>query len=218
MGKSAFSRWTRWRPRRPDRYLKITGRDNLFEVMAGLKLASALGFRPVKINWVVLKGINDDELLNLALLAIEHHFHVRFIELMPTGSKHEGQRHYLPMAEVRRRLAVLGEFEEVTPGATAGPARIFRVPGGVGELGFISSLSAHHCGSCNRLRLLGQGRLRPCLLGESEFDVKEAIRSDCSDEVLASIFQEAMRFKSYRPESLAGTNPYLLGFMAAIGG
>jgi len=203
---------------RPDRYLKITGRDNLLEVMEGLKLASALGFHPVKINCVVLKGINDDEVLKLASLAFEHHYHVRFIELMPTGSQREWQRHYLPMAEVRRRLAVLGEFEELTPGATAGPARIFRMSGGLGEVGFISPMSAHHCGTCNRLRLTAQGRLRPCLLGNSEFDVKEAIRSDCTDEVLAAIFQEAMRFKSLRPEPWAGTSPSLLRSMAAIGG
>jgi GTP 3',8-cyclase len=186
--------------------------------MEGLKLAAALGFGPVKINCVVLKGINDDEVLNLALLAFEHHFHVRFIELMPTGSKREWQRHYLPMAEVRRRLAVLGEFVEVTPGATAGPARIFRMSGGAGEVGFISPMSDHHCGSCNRLRLTAQGRLRPCLLGEAEFDIKEAIRSDCSDEMLAAIFQEAIRCKNFRPEPWTGTNPSLCRSMAAIGG
>lgn len=203
---------------RPDRYRKITGRDNLHEVLAGLKRAAALGFHPLKINCVVLKGINDDELLNLALLAREHPFQVRFIELMPMGSRREWQRYFLPMAEVRRRLAVLGKFVEVAPGATAGPARIFQVPGAVGEVGFISPMSAHHCGSCNRLRLTAQGRLRPCLLGELEFDIKEALRSECSDEVLASIFQKAMRFKSVRPEPCVGTQTYPLRSMAAIGG
>lgn len=203
---------------RPDRYYRITGRDNLGDVLAGLKRAVALGFHPVKVNCVVLKGVNDDELLNLALLATEHPFQMRFIELMPTGSRREWQRHFLPMAEVRRRLAVLGEFVEVAQGATAGPARIFQVPGGLGEVGFISPMSAHHCCSCNRLRLTAQGRLRPCLLGKSEFDIKGAIRSDCSDEVLASIFQEAMRFKSFKLEPCAGTQPYPFRSMAAIGG
>lgn len=203
---------------RPDRYRKITGRDDLLEVMEGLRVASELGFHPVKINCVVLKGINEDEVLDLTLLAVENHFQVRFIELMPTASRREWQRHYLPMGEVRRRLAVLGEFEELTPEATAGPARIYRVPGGSGEVGFISPISAHHCGSCNRLRLTAQGRLRPCLLGNSEFDIKEALRRGCTDDMLASTFQEAIRVKSFRADPGAGTNPSWCRSMAAIGG
>ena len=91
-----------------NRYRQITGSDNLPAVMAGLRRAVSLGFHPLKINCVVLRGINDDEVLDIARLAREHPIQVRFIELMPTTSQTWWQRHYLSMAEVRRRLAVLG--------------------------------------------------------------------------------------------------------------
>jgi len=201
-----------------DRYFRITGRDSLLEVLAGLELAVTLGFDSVKINCVVLKGINDDELLDIALLTQNRPFQVRFIELMPTSSPKEWRSHFLPVTEMRRRLAALGELCEDAPTATAGPARLFKVPGFAGELGFISPMSEHHCDSCNRLRLTAHGRLRPCLLGEAEFDIKEAIRSDCSDEMLASIIQEAIRLKCFRPEPWAEPHPDLFRSMATIGG
>lgn len=203
---------------KPHRYLKITGRDNLVEVLAGIERAAVLGFHPVKINCVAMKGINDDELLDLAYLARERPFQVRFIELMPTGSYQDWLRYFLPMAEMHRRLAVLGELGETAPGPTAGPARIFKPPGFAGELGFISPMSQHHCGSCNRLRLTALGRLRPCLLAESEFDLKEVLRRDCSDEVLASFFKEAIGLKNHRPEYLLGNPITFCRSMAAIGG
>ena len=141
-----------------DRYRQITGSDNLPAVMAGLQQAASLGFHPLKINCVVLRGINDDEVLDIARLAREHPFQVRFIELMPTTSQTWWQRHFLSMAEVRRRLAVLGPLEPLIREATAGPARNFRVPGFQGELGFISPMSEHHCRTCNRLRLSSDGK------------------------------------------------------------
>ena len=116
-------------------------------------------FNRWKINCVVLAGINDDERLDLALLARDRPYQVRLIELMPTASPREWQSHFLPMAAVRRRLAPLGELVETPSRATAGPARIFRVPGFQGELGFISPMSDHHCTSCNRLRLTAAGQL-----------------------------------------------------------
>jgi len=203
---------------RPDRYFRITGRDNLGNVVAGLKLAVALGFQPVKINCVALKEINDDELLDLANLAREHPFQVRFIELMPTASPREWQRHFLPVTEMRRGLAALGEMTEVASGVTAGPARLFKVSGFAGGLGFISPMSQHQCGSCNRLRLTAQGRLRPCLLAEAEVDVKEALRRGCPDTDLATMIQEAMRRKSQRRACLVGDQAYSYRSMAAIGG
>lgn len=203
---------------KPDRYLRITGRDNLGEVLAGLDRAAALGFQPVKINCVVLKGINDDELLDLALLARKRPLQVRFIELMPTASPTEWPRHFLPVAEMRRRLLPLGEMTAVAAAATAGPARLFKIPGFAGELGFINPMSEHHCDTCNRLRLTAQGRLRPCLLAEAEIDVKQAVRHGCSDLELASLFQEAGRIK-YRGLLHYGESQVSSRLsMAAIGG
>ncbi len=202
----------------PARYAKITGRDQLTEVLAGLGRALALGFHSLKVNCVVLKGINDDELLDLALLARDRPFQVRFIELMPTASPKDWQRHFLPMAAVRRRLAPLGELAEVASSATAGPARIFQISGFAGELGFISPMSHHHCDACNRLRLTAQGRLRPCLLAGTEVDLKEALRQGGSDEELAALLQEAIQTKhpGIRPSMNQQVSPPRS--MAAIGG
>lgn len=203
---------------RPERYRQITGRDNFSQVWQGLELALALGFQPVKINCVVLRGVNDDELPDLALLARDRPLQVRFIELMPTGAWQEWQRHFLPMTEVRQRLAGLGRFREKASGDTAGPARIFQVSGFAGSLGFISPMSSHHCGSCNRLRLTALGRLRPCLLDDAEVDVKEALRRQCSDAELKAILLEAMRRKNGGPESGGEVQAFSCRSMAAIGG
>jgi cyclic pyranopterin phosphate synthase len=193
---------TLWR----ERYREITGRDNWQEIIGGLELALALGFQPLKINCVVLKGINEDELIDLALLARDHPVQVRFIELMPTVSQDWWERHYLPMGAVHRRLAGLFRLSPVIPAATGGPARVFRAPRFRGELGFISPMSDHHCGSCNRLRLTAAGQLRPCLLRARELDVKASLRQGLSDQSIAGLFQEAMRLKDHesgfpRPES-----------------
>ena len=178
-----------------DRYRQITGNDNLSAVMAGLKRAASLGFHPLKINCVVLRGINDDEILAIAQLAREHPLQVRFIELMPTTSQTWWQRHYLSMAEVRQRLAVLGPLEPLIRETAAGPARNFRVPGFQGELGFISPMSGHHCHTCNRLRLSSDGKIRPCLLRPQGLDLKEPLRQGCSDDFLGILFQEAIQLK-----------------------
>jgi len=178
-----------------DRYHQITGNDKLSAVMAGLERAASLGFHPLKINCVVLRGINDDEILDIAQLAREHPFQVRFIELMPTTSQPWWQRHFLSMAEVRQRLAVLGPLEPLPREAAAGPARTFRLPGFEGELGFISPMSEHHCRTCNRLRLSSDGKVRPCLLRSQELDLKGPLRQSVSDGLIGYLFQEAIRLK-----------------------
>jgi cyclic pyranopterin phosphate synthase len=203
---------------RRDRYREITGKDNLGEVLSGLKGAEAQGFRPLKINCVVMAGINDDELVDLALLARDHPYQVRFIELMPTVSPRRWQRHFLTMAAARRRLAGLGPMQAVPRQATAGPAQIFRIPGFQGELGFITPMSAHHCPTCNRLRLTAAGALRPCLLGNSEIDIKTPLRQGASEGRLASVLAEAINQKFGRP-TLPLAQFHLQGSsMVSIGG
>jgi GTP 3',8-cyclase len=188
-----------------ERYRQITGGDHLPAVMAGLEQAAALGFQPLKINCVVLRGINDDEILDIARLAREHPLQVRFIELMPTTSRTWWQSHFLSMAEVRRRLAVLGSLEPLIREAAAGPARTFRLPGFRGELGFISPMSEHHCRTCNRLRLSSDGKVRPCLLASQELDLKGPLRQGVADGFLGFLFQEAIRLKNRQTAySLAG--------------
>lgn len=203
-----------------DRYRQITGNDNLSAVLAGLQQAASLGFNPLKINCVVLRGINDDEILDIAQLARDHPFQVRFIELMPTASRTWWQRHFLPMAEVRQRLAALGPLEPLIREAAAGPARTFRVPGFRGELGFISPMSQHHCRTCNRLRLSSEGKIRPCLLRPQELDLKGPLRQGVSDGFLGYLFQEAIQLKHRKTDhslSCSGSCPHDLS-MVSIGG
>lgn len=182
-----------------ERYRQITGGDHLPAVMAGLQQAASLGFYPLKINCVVLRGINDDEVLDIARLAREHPLQVRFIELMPTTSQTWWQRHFLSIAEVRRRLALLGPLEPLIRETAAGPARTFRLPGFRGELGFISPMSQHHCRTCNRLRLTADGKVRLCLLESQELDLKGPLRQGVADGFLAFLFQEAIRLKNRKP-------------------
>lgn len=204
---------------RPDRYRRITGADHFLKVWEGLRRALELGFHPVKINCVVLKGINEDELLDLALLSREHPLQVRFIELMPTLSRDWWGRHFLPLAAVRRRLEVLGDLSPLPAADTAGPARLWAVPGFKGELGFISPMSQHHCSSCNRLRLTASGRLRPCLLRDEEMDLKKAVRRGADPEVLRFIIQKAMGLKeSGLPGHFPAPHHTPSPSMASIGG
>lgn len=203
---------------RRDRYRQLTGFDNFLEVVSGMERAATLGFHPIKINCVVLKGLNDDELVDFALLTRDHPWQVRFIEFMPTVDPERWHRHFLPMAEVRRRLAALGPLESGAPEAIAGPARVFRLPGFRGELGFISSVSDHRCHICNRLRLTADGRLKPCLFGDAELDLKGPLRQGASDEELARRFLQAMRLKGTQGSPPALTAVSLGRAMVSIGG
>jgi cyclic pyranopterin phosphate synthase len=182
-----------------DRYREITGGDLFNQVMAGLTRALELGFHPLKVNCVVLKGINDDELVDFALLARDRPLQVRFIEFMPAVSKEHWARHFLPMDEVRRRLSSLGTMEEVAPEPTAGPARILQPPGFQGNIGFISAVSEHHCQHCNRLRLTAAGSLRPCLFSPQAVDLKGPLRQGAGDEELCHLFRQAMKQKTCSP-------------------
>lgn len=201
-----------------DRYRRITGRDLLPEVLRGLAAVTGLGFQKIKINCVVLKGINADELADLATLARYHPYQVRFIELMPTVDHEWWQRHFLPVAEMRRSLESLGPFVPVKPAATSGPARVFRVRGFAGELGFISPMSGHQCGSCNRLRVTALGRLRPCLLEDSEIDLKGPLRRGLSEQQLVQVLHSAISRK-LQIEKSGPADPDRKGLaMASIGG
>jgi cyclic pyranopterin phosphate synthase len=201
-----------------DRYLKLTGHDNFLDALAGLEAAASLGFHPLKINCVVLKGLNDDELLDFALLTRDRPLQVRFIEFMPTVAEDRWARHFLPMGEVRRRLSVLGPLTPVPQPATAGPARIFRLPDFKGELGFISSVSDHHCPTCNRLRLTAAGLLKPCLFAAPEIDLKGPMRRGADDDALRRLFQEAMRLKSRGLKASLGQSSCPARPMVSIGG
>jgi len=203
---------------KPERYVEITGSDQLAVVLAGLEKAAALGFHPIKINFVVLRGINEDEVVDFALFSRENPFQVRFIEFMPTVSREKWSSHFLPMSVVRQRLKVLGEPQPVARIATAGPAQIVRLPNYRGELGFIQAVSEHHCPSCNRLRLTADGRLRPCLFQAQEVDLKGPLRWGAGDEELGLIFRKAVALKGLGHRFASPATPLDCRPMVSIGG
>jgi len=184
---------------RPERFRKITGYDLLSQVLAGISMAEEVGLRPVKINTVVMRGINDDEIENFARLTLKKPYHVRFIELMPTNGCGFGDHEslFMPVEEIVRVVKRVGELSLEPAVDSPGPARLCSLPGGFGRVGFIAPLSHHFCGSCNRLRLTADGNLRTCLFSEKEIDIKGPLRAGASIEKLADIFRLAATRKPH---------------------
>lgn len=177
-----------------DRYKNITGYDKLPDVMKGIEAAHKVKLEPVKINVVVMRNINDDELLDFAVLSRQEGWHVRFIELMPLVNKDENPD-FVAVEEMQRQLASLGTLEPCSPPVGNGPASYYRFPGASGTIGFISPVSQHFCVKCNRLRLTADGRLLPCLLSEEEVDLRPALRSKAPSEELKSLILKAIALK-----------------------
>lgn len=180
---------------RPERFQRITRGGRLEDVLKGIEAAREVGLSPIKINVVVMKGVNDDELLDFAHKTLEQDWNVRFIELMSIGQNHESDTWFVPVSEVMERLKSLGDLEPHSSTAGNGPARYFRLPGAKGTLGFISPVSEHFCIHCNRLRLTADGKLRPCLLSDEEIDLRASLRRGASPEELKALIQEAVAAK-----------------------
>ncbi len=184
-----------------DKYAQITRGGNLDDVFRGIAAAEKAGFSPIKINTVIVKGFNDNEVLDFAQLALTKPFQVRFIEIMPVSPVNDGHTaDFLPNRELQETI---GRHFRLTPLAvkkhkTDGPARIFTLPDGRGEIGFIDPVSDHFCATCNRLRLMADGKLRACLLKDEEVDVKAALRQNCSDDELDALIRRAIRLKPER--------------------
>lgn len=202
----------------PEKFAAITQRDSFRAVWEGIHRALALGFQPIKINVVVLKGINDDEVEDLARLTYEYPFHVRFIEFMPVNSLLPSQR-YLSGDEVLTRLSQLDTLLPTHSANSNGPARYFRFPTAVGKIGFINPLSHHFCGTCNRLRLTADGKLRTCLFSEREVDLRKLLRTGVEDQGIQAVIRQAIQEK---PQKHALEDPVfrkcLNRPMGAIGG
>mgnify|MGYP003862900897 CR=1 FL=1 len=200
---------------RPQRYAWITRGGDLERVLAAVKTALALGFHPVKLNMVVMKGFNDDEIVDMARVSLQEPLHVRFIELMPFGPARVLQKeNFLPIREVRARLeARFGSLITVHKLVGCGPARYYRIPGATGTIGFISGTTGHFCSSCNRLRLTATGNLRTCLFGGPEVDLKGPLRSGAGVAQLAELIREAIRRKAKARAEMETP-----GIMAHLGG
>lgn len=165
---------------RPERIRAIARRDLGLDPVAACLAAQRAGLSPVKINMVVMRGINDDEVESLARLTLEHPWHVRFIELMPVGEMAAlTWEHVVPSGEVLARAAdALGGLEPGDgPAIGNGPATYYRAPGAPGSVGVITPMTHSYCGDCNRVRLTADGRLRTCLFGTHEVDFRGALRA-----------------------------------------
>ena len=181
-----------------EKYFHITNGGSLDSVLRGIAKAEKIGFSPIKINAVAIKGFNDDEVLDFAKLAVDKPFQVRFIELMPMGQSNSVHgEDYLPLSQLIKKINAKFELEQlkIKKGKSDGPATIFRIKKGRGEIGFINPISSHFCSTCNRLRLTADGRLRACLLKEEEIDLKKALTENCSDDVLESLIRKAILLK-----------------------
>jgi cyclic pyranopterin phosphate synthase len=163
---------------RSERIRSISRRNTEFDPIGAARAAETAGLSPIKINVVVLRGINDDELCDFARLTIEHEWHVRFIELMPVGEMRQlTWDHIVPSTEVLHRLEEIGALEPVSgPTKGNGPAQYFRFEGARGSVGVITPMSHTYCGDCNRVRLTANGRLRTCLFGTDEIDLRTPLR------------------------------------------
>ncbi|MDP9204200.1 MAG: GTP 3',8-cyclase MoaA [Gemmatimonadota bacterium] len=179
---------------RPERISAISRRTTGFDPIAAATAAERAGLSPIKINVVVMRGINDDEVCDFARLTIEHEWHVRFIELMPVGEMRDlTWDHVVPSDEILLRLATVAPLAAaVGPVRGNGPARYFRFAGARGTVGIITPMSHTYCGSCNRVRLTADGRLRTCLFGEQETDLRTPLREGLP---LESFFRAALASK-----------------------
>jgi cyclic pyranopterin phosphate synthase len=190
-----------------NRFARITGQDRLAEVLAGIEAAEASGLAPIKLSTVVMRGINDDEIADLAALTFNKPYHVRFIELMPF--QHAGcgdyDRLHVPIGEIIRKIPGI-ESAKVNPILAKG------------KIGFIAPMSWHFCGSCNRLRLTADGRIRSCLFSDHEMDIKTLLRRKASKRELVEFFTSAAKNKPRRHKMDRNRHGRTRRGMYAIGG
>jgi len=201
-----------------DKFQYITHLGKLKDVLEGIEAAKEAGFHPVKINTVVMRGINDDEILDFARMTYEKGWHVRFIELMPF----KGVAEFVPSVELRQHISLLGKLEPCPDsiGITGnGPAMYYRLAGARGTIGFISPLTeTSFCSRCNRMRLTPDGKLRPCLLAEDEIDLKMPLRNNASMEELKRLILKAVASKLEHHHLEGGNIRLVKRKMSQIGG
>ena len=200
---------------RPERFRRITRLGRLEDVLAGMEAAREAGLEPIKINTVVIRGMNDDEVVDLARRTTAAGWNVRFIELMPIGislmpvgnsvlADGDWWERVVTAQEIRQRIeAALGKLEPAKVRADGdtpvgnGPARYYRLPGAQGTLGFITPISEHFCYQCNRLRLTADGQLRPCLLSDQEIDLRTPLRQGADVAQIRALLVRGIEHKPW---------------------
>ncbi len=204
---------------RADRYRDITLGGEVAPVLDGLDAARALGFAPIKINAVLIRGLNEDEAADFARLTLDEPYDVRFIEFMPMGEIGLwSPESVVPEQETRAAIEALGPLEPAPTPATSRGGEAWRLPHAKGTLAFISPVSHPFCDRCNRLRLTADGKLRPCLLSERSVDLRAVLRSSACDSYVRAAFAEATRCKPAGHRLSEGVTCPTSTPMAAIGG
>jgi len=195
-----------------DKFRKITRFGELKDTLGGIKAVRDAGLDPLKINMVVMRGINDDEVLDFTSMTYKQGWHVRFIELMPFADIVG----IVPCSEVRQRIRSLGSLEPCRLTGN-GPARYYRLSGAKGTVGFICPISEPFCSKCNRLRLTSDGQLSPCLLSDDGIDLKGPLRSNASMQQIERLILKAIASKP-KQHHLAQGIAQMKRNMSQIGG
>ena len=201
------------------RYAEITGRDFHQQVLEGINAAIAAGFDQIKLNAVLMRGRNEDQLIPLVEFAAAHNLILRFIELMPVSTTEVlSDDNFLPVAEAKRAIELhYGALIPETSFRTSGPATYYQIPGRDQRIGFIGAMTnLHFCGSCNKLRLTCDGKLRPCLGSYLEFDIMKPLRTGASDDELRQFFIDVVDRKPEKHDFRDNYQPDRK--MIAIGG
>ncbi len=203
----------------PAKFRRITRWGDLHRVWDGVAAAEAAGIHPLKLNAVVTRGFNEEEVVDLARLSIDRRWHIRFIELMPLGSVADFQQEsVVSSAETQARIeAELGPLHPVPGHDGHDPARPYRLAGAQGQIGFISTVTEPFCAGCNRYRLTADGKLRLCLLRDREVDLLTPLRQGCTVEALKTIIHTAVWNKPWGHGLPNGEVPQLR-VMSQIGG
>ena len=182
---------------RPERFKTLARRDRLDDVLTGLAAAASTGLAPVKVNTVLMRGVNDDEAVPLLRFCLEHGYQLRFIEQMPLDAQHGWRRENMVTAD--EILAALSEEFLLTPDDPAvrgsAPAEAFTVNGGPARVGVIGSVTRPFCGTCDRVRLTADGQVRNCLFARDESNLRDPMRAGASDDELAAIWRRAVGVK-----------------------
>ncbi|MFJ3058652.1 GTP 3',8-cyclase MoaA [Herbaspirillum sp. NPDC087042] len=195
---------------------RITGRDSLGAIMAGLEAARQAGFAPIKVNMVVMGGINDHEVIPMAQFCFEHGYILRLIEAMPMGDTGRNSA-YRALGPIREQLVARFGLQPAATELGGGPARYWHTADGRGSLGFITPMSQHFCASCNRVRLAVDGTLYLCLGQEASFPLRPLLRGGASDAELEAAIRTAIELKPERHEF--NEQPHkIVRFMSQTGG
>jgi len=183
---------------RKDRFAWITCIDAFDRVIESIKKAAYSGLKPIKINTVIIKGFNDDEIVDFVRIARKWDHEVRFIEFMPFGDTSLWKS--TDIITSKQIEDIIRQKFELIPslGTGRGPAKVYDIEGGSGRIGFISPISSHICAECNRIRLTASGMIRPCLFSDVEYDVKSLLRSGADDEAIKAFVRDVVKVKPER--------------------